>query len=213
MSRRALAVAVLGSSMVVLALLARDWRGPGWPWLGANLLLAWIPVVLGAVAARGPVSLALVGPAWLVFLPNAPYLLTDLVHLAPRPPVPLWFDVALLGGVGLLGVWMGAVSVGHVADAVRRWCGPAAEHALLVAVPLLCGFGMYLGRTLRWNSWDLALRPLAVLGDLAPLVLDPVRHAEVWAFTATFGGLFLVATLAARPGRGQLVAPSLPAKV
>jgi uncharacterized membrane protein len=190
---------LLGSALVCVGLAARDWYGAGWPWLAFNLALAWVPLIFGAIASRHRTLLVLFGPLWLVFLPNAPYLLTDLVHLAPRPAVPLWFDIALLGGTGALGLAMGVISLRQVATAVAREASPGAGRALFVCVPMLAGFGIWIGRFLRWNSWDLWMRPLDVLRSVAAPVLSPWTHLDAWAFTLTFGALFLASALFSVP--------------
>jgi uncharacterized membrane protein len=198
---------LLGSSMVIAGLVIRDQLSTSWPWLAYNVVLAWIPLALGVAASRSPRALAILGLPWFAFLPNAPYLLTDLVHLRARPPVPIWFDAALLGGAGVLGLWMGVVSFARVHGAVRRWVGRGAAAALVALVPPAVGFGQYLGRFLRWNSWDLLVQPRSVLADALAPVLDPARHLEAWAFTVAFGGLFLVAALAhgeSRPEGGTI---------
>ena len=70
------------------------------PW---NLFLAWIPFVLALALAvvhvrRGPRPLLWsLGAGWLLFLPNAPYILTDFIHLGRLRGAPLWFDAALIG--------------------------------------------------------------------------------------------------------------------
>ncbi|MCB9688640.1 MAG: DUF1361 domain-containing protein [Alphaproteobacteria bacterium] len=190
--------AVAGSALLVVGVLVRSYLAHAWPWLVYNLALAWVPVVLGAVVARWPDRGWWLAPAWFAFLPNAPYLLTDLVHLSPRSPVPFWFDAALLGGAGALGLWLGAASLAQVAEVLEERVGRAAAWCLRLSAPVACGFGMYLGRFLRWNSWDLVVRPDDVLRDaLAPL-LAPSAHADAWAFTATFGASFLCAVLVVR---------------
>lgn len=197
--------AALGSVLLVLGVVVRSHYGAGWPWLVYNLVLAWVPVGLGAALARWPDRAWVLAPAWLAFLPNAPYLMTDLIHLGPRPGVPFWFDAALLGGAGALGLWLGAASLVQVAQALEGRAGRVAAWALRLGAPLLCGFGMYLGRFLRWNSWDLMVRPHEVLPDVVAPLLAPAAHADAWAFTATFGASFLCAALAVRLPAGSTV--------
>lgn len=191
------------SAGIVGGVVARSCAGGAWwGWVVQNLVLAWIPIVIGALATRSRAALWLLGPAWLAFLPNAPYLLTDLVHLAPRRAVPLWFDACLLGGLGALGLALGARSLRQVVDAVERFHGPRAATALLVGCPPLSGFAMVLGRELRFNSWELATAPAAVARASAALVLGVRHHPEPAAMALVFGVAFGAAVWAAgdRPG-------------
>lgn len=190
--------AVVASAAIVAGVAARGAWAPAWGWVVANLLLAWVPIGLGAAAVRDRRALVVLGPVWWVFLPNAPYLLTDLVHLAPRPPVPTWFDVSLLGGLGALGLWMGGRSVVDVADAVERWHGPTAARALRVLIPPSCGFAMVLGRVGRFHSWHLVTRPGEVAEGVAGLVLGP-SGPETLAMGAVFALVVAIAALAATP--------------
>ena len=146
--------------------------GPLFLFLGWNLILAWVPLlaVLPLAALRGPslrdrlLALPFLG-VWLAFLPNAPYLLTDVQHLAERAPVPLWCDAVLLGAFAVAGLTLTAASVYASWRAIAQVYTPFLAHASLVAVGPLVGLGMYLGRFLRWNSWDLVTRPGLVLAD------------------------------------------------
>ena len=150
--REILFVPLVGTVLVLFSLAARDLVATGWPWLAYNIALAWVPLLLSLVAVRHPLLLAILGVPWLLFLPNAPYLLTDLVHLSPRREIPYWYDALVLGGTGALGMWLGVLSLKLVADALARFVAPAAGRALWLTVPPLVGLGIYLGRFLRWNS-------------------------------------------------------------
>ena len=203
---------LLATLLALLALAVRAaWAAP-WTWLAWNLVLAWVPVVLGRVAVGHRSLLLLVGPLWLLFLPNAPYLLTDVIHLKARAAVPLWFDAALLGGCGALGLALGAHSLATVARAVERELGRPAGWLLWLATPPLCGYAIWLGRFERWNSWDLILRPSAVLGEVIPTFLDPLGHPRTWAVTVTFAAVVLAANAVSesslRPRRSP--APATP---
>jgi uncharacterized membrane protein len=138
-----------------------------------NLVLAWVPFVLALLvydrARRGlaGAALLLLGAAWLAFLPNAPYLVTDLGLLRDIGGMPVWFDVALLTTFAWTGLLLGFVSVYLVQRAVQRLYGTAQAWCVALGALALSGVGIYLGRELRWNSWDLAVQPGGVLGDLA----------------------------------------------
>ena len=160
-----------------------------------NLALAWVPWVMAqasCAAARRrwtPAAWAL-GAAWLAFLPNAPYLVTDFVHLRPRPGAPLWYDCALLGTAALIGLAAGGLSLRAVHGWVSERYGAVAGLVLLAASVLATGLGIYLGRFERWNSWDLVTRPDAVLSSVLAIVLDP--HPRAVVVTGVFAALTAV---------------------
>lgn len=165
-----------------------------------NLFLAWVPWLLamaaGAAIARGwRVASASLLLAWIVFLPNAPYVITDFLHLSVRSPVPLWYDVLQLGTASLTGLLAGAFSLRRVEQAFDGRLDPRLRAAAVALVILAAGFGIYLGRFERWNSWDLVLHPLALLRSLAA---GPSPRALV--VTAACAGLLGVAYLGVRPG-------------
>nr|ABN71566.1 putative ribonuclease II [uncultured bacterium] len=136
---------------------------------------------------RGLGGLGLLLPLalWLAFLPNAPYLVTDFVHLRDETSMPIWFDVALLTSFAWIGLMLGFVSVYLVQTVVRRHAGAAAGWALVLATFGACGVGVYVGRYLRLNTWDLVVRPLGVLGDVGANVDSP-RLLGMSLVTAAF---------------------------
>ena len=184
---RLLLAASLPYGVAVLIIAARDLFGPAWHWLHFNLALAWVPLLLAVPIRREGSAVWLV--PWLLFLPNAPYLVSDLIHYAARPPVPTWFDAAMLGSVAAAGLVGGGVSVMWVGRVLRsRWglIGP------FVGLPLVCilsGRAIELGRVQRHNSWDLLLGPLPVLEDL--FSSDP----QALGITAVYAALLLTWTL------------------
>lgn len=176
-----------------------------------NVALAAIPALLawGATTlhARGErrASMAVLA-AWLLFLPNAPYVITDLIHLRERAGAPLWYDAAILGTAALSGLMLGAVSLARVHDLVQKERGPLTAHACVALASLLSGYGIYLGRFSRLNSWDVALHPVRVLRHAVPPLLDPLGHPRAWAVTLVFGAVLGVTHLVlsgARPLRSR----------
>jgi len=150
------------------------------PW---NLFLAWVPfvcaLIISALSRRG--NALLVVPmciVWLLFLPNAPYLITDLVHLGPVREAPFWFDVLLLASFAINGLLLGFASLAMVQQSVRRRWGPVWGWLLAFVALGLCGYGIYLGRFLRWNSWDVLDSPGMLVREVGAL-RDPLaahRH-------------------------------------
>jgi len=168
-----------------------------------NLFLAWVPWVLALAAdsalRRGwrVVAVGLVA-GWIAFLPNAPYVLTDFLHLRSRAGVPLWFDVLLLGTASLTGLLAGAFSLRRMEDALDERLPTWLVRGGLALAIVAAGFGIYLGRFERLNSWDLVLHPLEVL---ARVLEAPGRRALV--VTVACAGLLGTTYLAVRERRSE----------
>ena len=139
-----------------------------------NLFLAWIPAFAASRLERSDSQLRQAGwlALWLAFLPNAPYIVTDFIHLRPKPGVPLWYDVALLISFAMTGVLLGYVSVADVQRFVARRFGDATAWAAAASALVLSGVGIYLGRFLRWNSWDLLANPVAIVLSIGPRAIS-----------------------------------------
>ena len=168
-----------------------------------NLALAGIPLVV-STALRASVRLRL--PAvlqigclglWLLFLPNAPYILTDLQHLSARSIVPVWYDVAMLISCSGTGLLLGYLSLIDVHAIVARHFGPSYGWSLAVLSLALTGFAIYLGRFLRWNSWDLLTSPQRLL-NIADGLLHPIDHIQTLAVTVVFGTMLVLGYIAIR---------------
>lgn len=175
--------------------------GPRLDFLWWNLFLAWIPWVLSAVLVRlrGPLAWPL-GAAWLVFLPNAPYLVTDLLHFKERPPVPLWFDLLLWVSFALAGLLLGWTSLEAVARTLSARLGKVGSMAFVASVLLLTGFGIYLGRFLRLNSWDVVIDPLGVVRTALHALAEPHAVFFSGAFAVLVGAGYLLVGPAREPG-------------
>lgn len=182
---------------------AAEYAGLVW-----NLFLAWIPFLLavGLLAAYrqrlGQLTLLGVGTAWLLFLPNAPYVLTDFVHLGEQHRL---FDTVIIGSFALTSLALGFGSLLLVQLVVTRAAGAAVGWVVVLSSLFLSGIGIYLGRVQRLNSWDLVQRPRLV-GSLAHTWLDdPTGHHFVLGFvlavsallTLVYLGLYGFAALAA----------------
>lgn len=157
-------------AMIVLRTLMT--QTPGYRFLIWNLVLAWIPYLCGlavfalSAAPRARRTIAALAAVWLLFLPNAPYLVTDVVHLRHNAQVGWWYDLVLLVLCAWAGMLLAVVSLRlmqiRVAQVAGRWVG-------WVFVGLMIGLGsvgVAIGRLLRWNSWDLLTQPQAVVADL-----------------------------------------------
>ncbi|MBN1139483.1 MAG: DUF1361 domain-containing protein [Anaerolineae bacterium] len=161
-----------------------------------NLCLAWLPLAFAYLALRpGQARLLRLafGLAWLLFLPNAPYLVTDLIHLPYGSGIPILYDVVLLFAAALCGLALGLVSLRWVQAAVAAWLGAWPGRLFVLVVVGMAGFGVYLGRYLRWSSWDVLLSPAALARDIWLHLIHPVQHWQAWALALLFAILLAFA--------------------
>jgi uncharacterized membrane protein len=162
--------------------------------LAWNLFLAWIPFAisqkLGDVKKRWKLFF-LVG-LWLLFLPNAPYIITDFLHLRQRPHIPYWYDILLLFSAALNGLLLGFLSLLTIEKFLTRRYGNKISGIIILCSFFLCSFGIYMGRYLRWNSWDIIINPGEVTTDILDRLLNPFDHFGTWGVTILFGSFFYV---------------------
>ena len=210
----------LGLPLLAAALwTTRAWRaGPDLLFLPWNLFLAVVPwlAAIAATSARSRLLAFAAGGVWLLFLPNAPYLVTDLVHLRDRQGVPHLYDVLLFATFGLAGSVLGWDSIARVHRRIVAVIGRRLAAAAVSGVVLLAGLGVYLGRFERWNSWDALLRPAPVLADLGAALASPRAVAFTFLFAAYIGagyGFFLARELWPGGARDDDPAPQRPGEV
>lgn len=182
--------------VLLYRLVAHD---PGLDFLIWNLALAWIPLVAALAlddVRSTPLVLQLPLLAlWLAFFPNAPYLVTDIVHIDPNGGHGA---SSILGSLALVaaapaGLALGFSSLLLVERSLRGRFG--SRVALTVSVLTLAAacVGIYLGRVVRLNSWDLLSRPSDVLAAVHANALDPNPVAAVGtvALAAVLATLYL----------------------
>lgn len=162
---------------------------------GWNLFLAWIPFLLSNYLVQQPkqkIKQYLILFTWLVFFPNAPYIITDMFHFEERLPVPFYYDLVLCFSFAWNGLLLGLISLFNVEKwAAINWGNKKA--AVIVCVSLfLCGFGIYLGRYLRWNSWDILINPLDLTKEIIVRVIYPFEHIRTWSVTVLFTSLLTI---------------------
>jgi uncharacterized membrane protein len=157
-----------------------------------NLFLAWIPFALAVVVydgwrrRRAAGTLVVLGALWLLFFPNAPYIVTDFVHLERTADAPYWYDALTLSAFAWTGVLLGFASLFLMQTVVRQWRGVVAGWIFAGVALALGSLGIYLGRFLRLNSWD-ALEHPSVLPRIAHAVArDPFRYGEAIGVTVLF---------------------------
>ena len=158
------------------------------PW---NLLLAWIPVTF-AIQASGEKStwkfLAWLS-AWLIFFPNAPYIMTDFLHLKPRDNFPFWYDSMLIYSFAFTGLMLGIVSALIIYKKLKTLLPAFAARGFLFLVMITSGYGIYVGRFLRYNSWDLITNPFAFFTDTALRLIHPTSYPRTYGVSLMAGVL------------------------
>lgn len=173
-------------------------RGATYLFLLWNLLLAWIPYLAALWVSqwqrRGNGWLPLVPGllVWLAFLPNAPYIVTDFVHFRAKPPVPLWFDLVMLFATASTGLLLGLLSLREIHVTLRHWFSRPSAWLLILLSIGLAGFGVWLGRFQRWNSWDLLARPQALLHDIVSTLSERHELLHAVGISALLSGILLV---------------------
>jgi uncharacterized membrane protein len=159
-----------------------------------NLFLAYIPFALSyfiTTKVLHRTSLLVACLAWLLFLPNAAYIITDFLHLGQRALMPIWFDIVLLFSSAFLGLMMGVVSIIFMLEKLQQFASKRSIILFQCTVSVLCGFGIYLGRYLRLNSWDVVSNPFMIWRECLSRVLHPSIHLQTWGITILFGVLHL----------------------
>ncbi len=164
-----------------------------------NILLAWLPyifsVLLSIVSQKYPrrwFYMLLLGGLWLVFFPNAPYMVTDFYHLDPRPPVPLWFDISLIAIFAFTGCFLAIASLRSIHKIIDHWLGRVVGWIFALFSLGLASLGVYLGRFSRFNSWDILVDAKSVIKDIVYNLLNPLDNLGFLGFTIMFTSILLV---------------------
>ena len=162
-----------------------------------NLFLAWIPFMIAYFTYTLTLNrkwiyviIPIAAFLWLIFFPNAPYILTDFQHLAyGSNDLPVWYDVMMLIWFAFTGLLLGVVSLFLMQEIIRREFGRWVGWTFVGLVTSLTSAGVYVGRFLRWNSWDILRNPVA----LASYTFERVQNPSLQAigFTGLFAAFFL----------------------
>jgi uncharacterized membrane protein len=145
-----------------------------WSGLFGNLLLAWIPYLLALglctmleTGVRRRVVFAAGVVLWVLFFPNAGYIVTDLTHWRTRPPVPKWFDYFFIMAYAWTGLALGYMALSILQRKLAKIRGHRTAWIFTIGMLAAGAVGVYVGRFFRWNSWDVFTRPWKPLADLS----------------------------------------------
>lgn len=156
-----------------------------------NLFLAWVPLLLSCwlkffLTKKNVYYQTAIFILWLLFLPNAPYLITDFIHLAVWYKVPLWYDIILFTSFAWNGLILGFVSLFLVEEFLKKIITTKKATLLINFCLFLSCFGIYFGRFMRRNSWDILVHPILLAGDLANTLLEKENLLSMTGMTLTW---------------------------
>lgn len=159
--------------------------------LNWNLFLAFVPwlitsLVSGRSFKRNKAVLAGLLLIWLLFFPNAPYILTDLFHLKSGNGI-IWFDLILILRFAWAGLMFGLISLVDIEVLFSEATNKSLSRTIPVFILFISGFGVYIGRYLRWNSWDVLLNPVVLFQQVSECFSNPLEHPRTWGMTVLLG--------------------------
>ena len=159
--------------------------------LNWNLFLAWIPLLLSsfifAFNIKSKISLIFIIIVWILFFPNSPYILTDLFHLRARNSVPIWYDLIVILSYAWTGLICGFISLNDIEKSLSEYGKRNGINAIIIFFLFMSSFGVYLGRFLRWNSWDVLNNPFGLFSDIVVRFIYPLEYTKTWGVTVLMG--------------------------
>jgi uncharacterized membrane protein len=195
-ARARLGLALAGSSLTSVSLyFAGVWGNHEheFAYMIWNLALAWIALGISLYLERtvnrvswSSWSALIVTLIWILFLPNTFYMVTDFIHVLELAPAQLLFGVFMLSSFILNGVLLGMISVYLVHRELLKRLASRTAWLLVASILLLCSFAMYIGRELRWNSWDIVASPSSLLFDVTDRLLNAKDHPHMLVTTFSF---------------------------
>lgn len=161
-----------------------------------NVFLAIIPyaitMYLNTKQNHNKLKLSFWFIVWLAFLPNAPYIVTDLIHIRIGNKALLWVDILVVLSFALSGLLLFFLSILDMQDIISKNFRRIPFDKVTTLILFLCGFGVYLGRFLRYNSWEILSQPHILITDVINILLSPFQHIDAWLFTIGFGTFLAV---------------------
>ena len=168
-----------------------------------NLLLAWISLIFAWFLAAGlkkrrwaswqNIALSVI---WLTFLPNSWYVMTDFIHVYPTREISELYDIGMISLLMGSGFMLGFGSLYIVHREFLSRFSRRVSHLIITGILLLSSFAIYLGRHLRWNTWDIVTDPAGIALNVSDRLLNPSTYPQAFGVTAIFfvflGSIYLV---------------------
>lgn len=194
--RRQYLFALVGSSLVSIGFFGYGaWRNHSltFDYLIWNLFLAWLPLLfavrLAVMRRTKPWSSwegIVYSTLWLIFLPNSFYMISDFIHLQSVQRVDIIYDTLMFTAFIYTAAVLGFTSLYIMHQQFRRRLPAAATQAWIAGVLLICSSAIYVGRDLRWNSWDVLTNPGGLLFDVSDRLLHPTSYPHMLQTIITF---------------------------
>ena len=146
-----------------------------------NLFLATIPYIISTYlktkTSINKFAMLFWLGTWLLFLPNAPYLVTDLIHLRLSRLSIIWYDCIMITTFAISGLLLFYFSILDIQTVLKPYLSLKKLKIFSFCILFLSSFGVYLGRVLRYNSWELLERPQKLFTDIFNIITQPTEHA------------------------------------
>lgn len=163
-----------------------------------NIFLAFIPFVISAILlylskeTRSNKIIFIIGfILWLLFIPNSPYIVTDFIHLGEIRAIPVLYDILLLFSSATVGLLLFFHSLSHIEEIIKTKYQKYTT-AIITFIIIMISFGIYLGRFLRFNSWDIFINHTSLVKNIWVIIRDAAVHTEVYLYTGMFFFFLLV---------------------
>lgn len=168
-----------------------------------NLFLAFVPYAISGwmerkILAKNELMFFISVFIWMLFIPNSFYIITDLFHLPQNERMPFWYDLALLFSFAWCGILLGIVSVRQMEKIFENYFSKKFGLIFIMPVMFLNGIGVYVGRYLRFNSWDIITNPFQLAGDITFLFLHPIQNRLDWSMITCYSLLMTLIYVAVK---------------
>ncbi|HEX2845807.1 MAG TPA: DUF1361 domain-containing protein [Chitinophagaceae bacterium] len=174
-----------------------------------NLFLAFVPYAVSQWLGTRPqiwknkVAMVSILLVWLLFIPNAFYIVTDLFHLDDLNNAPRWFDLLLIFSFAWNGLLLGLLSVRKVETILQQVSGRSFSLLVVFAVMWLNAFGVYIGRYLRFNTWDVLAKPFTLFNELLDIIIHPLRYKMEWGMIGVYAVFMTLIYITIKKMAGQ----------
>ena len=182
-------------SLLIIRIIRTGYLSYGF--LAWNLFLAYVPYFISEWLGRHPrvlasrIKLLALVFTWIIFMPNSFYILTDLFHLNNMSKGDSWYDLTLILSFAWTGILFGILSIHKMETLLKNSKGKFIAGFIICVVMFLNAFGVYIGRFLRFNSWDILMNPFSLVPEIVDIIFNPYDYRYVWAMSFCFA-LFMV---------------------